>query len=392
MNWSSFLNNQLTLRKKKNLWRKREIIKKNNNTYSIIFNKKKYINFSSNDYLGLSKNSKIIKAWKNGLNQYGAGSSGSSHIIGYSLAHEKLEQELSNWLDYPRALLFISGYAANQSVITTLLNKNDFILADKLSHASLLEAAILSPAKLKRFPHNQLKYLKNKIKQNYNDGKKLVITEGIFSMDGDSAPLNELQSITKKEKAWLLVDDAHGIGVIGKEGKGSCYSQKVKPELLIITFSKAFGISGAALLCNENTADYFLQYARHLIYSTSMPPAQAIALSTALQEIRKSEKLRIKLQKNINYFRKLANYYNFPLLNSYSAIQPLIVGSNNYCLKLSNFLRQKGFWVQPIRPPTVPNGSARLRITLMASHKLTDITKLLETLKKFFNQYSNENK
>uniref|UniRef100_A0A3B0M0H6 8-amino-7-oxononanoate synthase n=1 Tax=Arsenophonus endosymbiont of Trialeurodes vaporariorum TaxID=235567 RepID=A0A3B0M0H6_9GAMM len=356
---------------------------------TLIFEQQQYVNFSSNDYLGLSHHATIIKAWQTGLNQYGAGSGSSGHVIGFNCAHAQLEQQLADWLGYPRALLFISGYAANQSVITALMNKNDYIAADKLNHASLLEAAMLSPARLQRFAHNQPDALRHLLAIN-RTGKTLVATEGIFSMDGDSAPLAQLHAVTRQAQAWLLVDDAHGIGVRDHEGRGSCYLHKIKPELLVVTFGKAFGLSGAALLCDENTADYFLQYARHLIYSTSMPPAQAVALTEAVRQIRQADELRANLQCNIDYFCQLANYYQLPLLNSSSAIQPLIVGSNQRCLQLSQFLRQQGFWVQAIRPPTVPAGSARLRITLMANHQLADIAQLMETLNDFFNNDADE--
>ncbi|MGP1958529.1 MAG: 8-amino-7-oxononanoate synthase [Arsenophonus sp. NC-CH8-MAG3] len=388
MNWSTFLTHQLDRCKQKELWRQRKVIKKND-ARTLIFDQQQYINFSSNDYLGLSYHSEIIKAWQIGLKRYGTGSGSSGHIIGFNCAHAKLEQQLADWLGYPRALLFISGYAVNQSVIIALMNKNDHIIADKLSHASLLEAAMLSPATLQRFAHNQPDALERLLSVNYT-GKTLVITEGVFSMDGDIAPLQQLQRVARQAGAWLLVDDAHGIGVNGDEGRGSCYLHKIKPELLVVTFGKAFGLSGAALLCDENTADYFLQYARHLIYSTSMPPAQAVALTEAIKQIRQADELRANLQRNINYFRKLANYYHLPLLNSHSAIQPLIIGNNQWCLQLSQFLRQRGFWVQAIRPQTVPEGSARLRITLMANHQLADIEQLMKTLNQFFDNYADE--
>ncbi|MGP1931641.1 MAG: 8-amino-7-oxononanoate synthase [Arsenophonus sp. ET-DL12-MAG3] len=386
MNWSLFLTSQLDMRKQQGLWRQRQMIKKND-VRTVIFNKQQYINFSSNDYLGLSHNSIIIKAWQTGLKQYGMGSGGSGHVIGYNNAHAELEQQLADWLGYPRALLFTSGYSVNQSVIMTLMKKNDSIIADKLSHISLLEAAMLSPATLKRFTHNQPDSLKNILSVKKYIGKILVATEGIFSMDGDSAPLSQLQKVTMESQAWLLVDDAHGIGVRGDQGRGSCYLDNIKPELLVVTFGKALGLSGAALLCDEKTIDYFLQYARHLIYSTSMPPAQAVALSEAIKQIRKADKLRENLKRNIDYFRKLSNCYNFPLLNSYSAIQPLIIGNSYRCLQIFQFLLHRGFFVQAIRPPTVPHGSARLRITLMANHRLSDIAQLIKALNEFFNYY-----
>ncbi|MDT9587678.1 MAG: 8-amino-7-oxononanoate synthase [Candidatus Arsenophonus melophagi] len=384
MNWSTFLARQIAMRKQQALWRQRYII--NNNVRTLIFDQKQYVNFSSNDYLGLSQHPAIIQAWKIGLNQYGTGSCSSGHIVGYSCAHAKLEQQLADWLGYPRALLFVSGYVVNQSVIITLMNKHDSIVADKLIHASILEAAMLSPAKLQRFAHNQTDALKNLLESNQT-GKTLVATEGIFSMDGDSAPLEQLQATAKKANAWLLVDDAHGIGASGHEGRGSCYLNKVKPELLVITFGKALGLSGGALLCDESTAEYFLQYSRHLIYSTLMPPSQAVALTEAVRQIRQAKELRKNLQSNISYFRQLVHHYNFPFLNSTSAIQPLIMGNNQRCLHVSQFLRQRGFWVQAIRPPAVPQGGARLRITLTATHQLDDIVELMEALNEFFNNY-----
>lgn len=388
MNWSTFIACQLDMCKQQSLWRQRLIIKKID-ARTLIFDQKQYVNFSSNDYLGLSQHPAIIKAWQIGLSQYGTGSGSSGHVIGYNCAHAQFEQQLADWLGYPRALLFISGYAVNQSVIMALMNKNDHIVADKLSHASILEAAMLSPATLQRFAHNQASALQRLLSVNQT-GKTLVVTEGVFSMDGDSAPLDQLQAAARQTQAWLLVDDAHGIGANGDEGRGSCYLHNVKPELLVVTFGKAFGLSGAALLCDENTADYFLQYGRHLIYSTSMPPAQAVALTEAVRQIRQADELRANLQRNIDYFRQLAHHYNLPLLNSRSAIQPLIIGSNQSCLHVSQFLRQRGFWVQAIRPPTVPPGSARLRITLMANHQLVDIAQLMETLNEFFNNYADK--
>ncbi|WMY96841.1 MAG: 8-amino-7-oxononanoate synthase [Arsenophonus sp.] len=388
MNWITFLTTHLNLRKKETLWRKRNIIEKNKGRI-LIFNQKKYINFSNNDYLGLSHNNAIINAWKIGLNKYGVGSGSSGHIIGYTNAHAILEEQLSVWLGYPKALLFISGYTLNQSIIITLMNKHDYIFADRLTHASLLDGAILSAAKLKRFPHNQINTLEKFLKNNHN-GKTLVITEGVFSMDGDTSPLLSLKIMTEKRKVWLLVDDAHGIGVIGNEGKGSCDFYKIKPQLLVITFGKAFGLSGAALLCDENIAEYFLQYGRHLIYSTSMPPAQAVALSEAIIQVRKADHLRKKLQRNIIYFRYLSAKYNFALLNSNTAIQPLVIGNNQRCLNLSLFLRHQGFWVHAVLPPTVPIGTARLRITITANHKLFDIEKLVKTLHEFFKNNPDE--
>lgn len=340
----------------------------------------RWLNFSSNDYLGLSQHPQIVAAWQQGAAQYGTGSGGSGHVTGYSVAHQALEAALADWLGYPRALLFISGFAANQAVIAALLQKEDRVIADRLSHASLLEAASLSPAGLRRFTHNDGEHLQALLAKPVT-GQQLVVTEGVFSMDGDSAPLADIAARTRSANGWLMVDDAHGIGVCG-DGRGSCAAQGVKPELLVVTFGKAFGLSGAAVLCSDSVADYFLQFARHLIYSTAMPPAQAVALQQALTVVRSEEgdARRHTLQQHINHFRCGAQQLGWRLTASESAIQPLIVGDNAPTLALAERLRQQGCWLSAIRPPTVPAGTARLRITLTAAHQEEDIGRLLEVL------------
>lgn len=341
----------------------------------------RWLNFSSNDYLGLSQHPTIVKAWQLGAERYGVGSGGSGHVSGYSEAHRALEEQLADWLGYPRALLFISGFAANQAAIAALAGKEDRIVADRLSHASLLEAASLSPAQLRRFQHNDSRHLADLLAKPLT-GQQLVVTEGIFSMDGDSAPLADVQRAARAAGALMLVDDAHGIGAVGAEGRGSCHAQQIRPDLLIVTFGKAFGVSGAAILCSETLAEYLLQFARHLIYSTAMPPAQAVALSAALGVIRSDDgqQRRDKLADHIADFRRGMSHYPGQLTHSGSAIQPLIVGDNARALRLAAHLRARGCWATAIRPPTVPAGSARLRLTLTAAHESSDIARLLEVL------------
>ncbi|MEB7547796.1 8-amino-7-oxononanoate synthase, partial [Klebsiella grimontii] len=306
---------------------------------------RRWLNFSSNDYLGLSQHPAIVKAWQQGAERYGVGSGGSGHVSGYSEAHRALEEQLADWLGYPRALLFISGFAANQAVIAALAGKEDRIVADRLSHASLMEAASLSPAQLRRFQHNDCRHLDELLAKPLT-GQQLVVTEGIFSMDGDSAPLAEVCQAARAAGALLLVDDAHGIGALGEEGRGSCHTQQVRPDLLIVTFGKAFGVSGAAVLCSEALADYLLQFARHLIYSTAMPPAQGVALSAALEVIRGDEgqERRETLAGHIADFRRGMTRYPGELTDSGSAIQPLIVGDNARALRLAARLREEGCW------------------------------------------------
>ena len=380
MSWQLRIEQAVAERREAQAFRQRQPLTQGAGRW-LVRDDRRYLNFSSNDYLGLSQHPRVIQAWQQGAERYGVGSGGSGHVTGYHQAHQRLEEELAGWLGYDRALLFISGFAANQAVIAALAGREDRIVADRLSHASLLEAAALSPAQLRRFQHNDSQHLARLLAAP-TEGQQLVVTEGVFSMDGDRAPLADIASATRAANGWLMVDDAHGIGVDGDNGRGSCQQQGVHPELLIVMFGKAFGLSGAAVLCSDNVADYFLQFARHLIYSTAMPPAQAVALQAALAVIQSDEgqQRREKLVQHVADFRHGASGLAYPLTDSLSAIQPLIVGDNQHTLQLAERLREQGCWVTAIRPPTVPAGTARLRLTLTAAHEPQDITQLLEVL------------
>ncbi|WP_205437752.1 8-amino-7-oxononanoate synthase [Edwardsiella tarda] len=378
MGWQTRLSQALAARQAADAYRRRTV-REASGGREIVIAGRRYLNFAANDYLGLSQHPAPIAAWQQGLTRYGSGSGGSAHVTGQTTAHAALEAELADWLGYPRALLFISGFAANQALILALMQRQDRVLADKLSHASLMEAAMLAPSVLRRFQHNQPDSLA-RLLATPHEGESLVVTEGIFSMDGDSAPLAALRTLCDRHAAWLMVDDAHGVGVCGREGRGSCDAQGVRPDLLIVTFGKAFGISGAALLCSEPLAEYLLQFARHLIYSTSMPPAQACALRAALQVVRQADSARARLASHVARLRQALAGGRWRLADSHSAIQPLIVGENQAALALAQRLRARGLWVCAMRPPTVPPGSARLRITLSAAHRTQDIERLLEAL------------
>ena len=380
MGWQQRIRQALTQRRAADGWRQRRVIDQQS-TRTLHSGGRSYLHFSSNDYLGLTQHPAVIAGWQQGAAQAGAGAGASGHVTGYHRQHADLEAQLADWLGYPRALLFISGFAANQAVIAAMTGKEDRIVADRLSHASLLEAAGLSPAQLRRFTHNDVGHL-HALLQKPCAGQQLVVTEGVFSMDGDSAPLHSLHDAARKHNAWLLVDDAHGIAVMGDEGRGSADQQRVRPELLIVTFGKGFGVSGAAVLCSDPVADYLLQFARHLIYSTSMPPAQAVALSASLSVIRCAEgaERRQRLAEHIARFRRGLGSLPYRIAESQSAIQPVIVGENSRALSLAQTLRDRGMWVTAIRPPTVPPGTARLRLTLTAAHEPQDIDALLEAL------------
>ncbi|MCJ0881267.1 8-amino-7-oxononanoate synthase [Vibrio sp. CCB-PB317] len=338
---------------------------------------RRYINFSSNDYLGLANDQALVRAWQQGLSVYGSGSGASPMVTGFSAAHSNLEAALTEWLSYERAVLFGSGFSANQALLFTLLEKSDALIQDRLNHASLMEAGALSPAKMKRFKHNDIEHLKSLINSEDNH---LVVTEGVFSMDGDCAPLADIAEVVRSHDAWFAVDDAHGIGVLGQSGGGSCELAAVKPEILIVTFGKAFGMSGAAILCDHATGDFLTQFARHHVYSTAMPPAQAYALTHAVSMVQEQSWRREKLTELSEVYRdSLSDVKGF--VETQTSIKPFVIGESDLALRVAGACRQNGIWVTAIRPPTVPKGTSRLRITLTANHTNEQVKTLSMALK-----------
>ncbi|MCC4222384.1 MAG: 8-amino-7-oxononanoate synthase [Pseudomonadota bacterium] len=338
---------------------------------------RRYINFSSNDYLGLANDQALVRAWQQGLSVYGSGSGASPMVTGFSAAHSNLEAALTEWLGYERAILFGSGFSANQALLFTLLEKSDVLIQDRLNHASLMEAGMLSPAKMKRFKHNDIAHLKSLLNSEDNH---LVVTEGVFSMDGDCAPLADIAEVTRSYDAWFAVDDAHGIGVLGEFGGGSCELATVKPELLIVTFGKAFGMSGAAILCDHATGDFLTQFARHHVYSTAIPPAQAYALTHAVSMIQEQSWRREKLTELNEVYRDgLQDLDGF--VETQTSIKPFMIGESELALQVASACRQNGIWVTAIRPPTVLKGTSRLRITLTANHTNEQVKTLSMALK-----------
>ncbi len=347
------------------------------NTTELSSNGHNYLNFSSNDYLGLANDPELIGKWQEGLSLYGAGSSSSPMVVGNSYPHEALKSVLCEWLDYEQAVLFNSGFSANQALILSLFNKGDLLLQDKLNHASLMEAGMLSPATMKRFKHNDVKHLISLLAE--TNCPTAVITEGVFSMDGDLANLKEIHKATNNQ-AMLVVDDAHGIGVLGNGGRGSTDVAGVKPDILIVTFGKAFGISGAAIMCSKAVGDFLNQFARHHVYSTAMPPAQAYALHHAVGMLRNQQWRRDKLTELQALFHARMSGFSSRYVNTCTAIKPIIIGDARDTLAASERVREKGIWVTGIRPPTVPHGQGRLRVTLTSSHSIADVDKLCSAL------------
>lgn len=340
-----------------------------------------YLNFSGNDYLGLATEPEVIKAYAEGAAAFGAGSSGSPLVTGQHQVHQQLSDTLCDWLGVEQVLLFSSGFAANQTMLQTLAQKGDTLLLDKLSHASLIDGALHSDAQLKRFAHNNLSALHASL---IDVSQPLVVTEGVFSMDGDSPDLNAMLSLCRQYQAPLLLDDAHGLGVSGPEGKGTAAAQGVVTSDLFCTmanFGKALGLGGAFVGGSKTVIDYLAQFGRHYIYSTALSPALCAAVIKSIALCRSQSWRRDKLQSNIARFRALAA--DLPLLVSQSAIQGLVLGDSARALNMSAQLKKAGIWLSAIRPPTVPKGSARLRITLSAQHTEQDLQLLVQQLRQF---------
>ena len=347
-------------------------------------NGKKVHNFCSNDYLGLADNSVIANAFKKGIDEYGTGS-GASHLIsGHSKAHCDLEQQLAEFTGRPRALLFSSGYMANMGVIGALVGRGDAVLEDYLNHASLLDGGLLSRAKFQRYKHRDSKDLESKL-STLNCKRKLVVTDGVFSMDGDLAPVANLADVSHNNNAWLMVDDAHGFGVLGKTGAGLVEELNLgidQVPVLMGTLGKAFGTYGAFVAGSESLIETLVQFSRSYIYTTAPPPAVAVAASASLELVKSEHWRRDKLKQLIARFRAGAEQIGLRLMDSNTPIQPVLMASDEQLLKANKKLLESGFMVGAIRPPTVPEGTARLRITLSASHTDQQVDALLDALDK----------
>jgi len=345
------------------------------------------IDFCSNDYLGLRTHPQLRAAIADAA-RHGPIGAGASHLVsGHDREHDLLEQALAEFTGRERALVFSTGYMANLGVLTALVDRDDLVLQDRLNHASLIDAALLSRAReFKRYPHNDADAATRTLMQFRQEHPKagaLIATDGVFSMDGDIAPLKALAELAQTESAWLVVDDAHGFGVVGAEGRGVCelfdLDQKAVP-VLIGTFGKALGTFGAFVAGDAALIDWLIQSARTYIYTTALPPPIAAATRRALRLIDEERWRREKLNELIQRFREGAQRYGISLMASVTPIQPIICGSAAAALKASACLREHGFHVAAIRPPTVPEGSARLRVTLGAHHDPNDIKRLLAAL------------
>ncbi|MBX3661434.1 MAG: 8-amino-7-oxononanoate synthase [Burkholderiales bacterium] len=341
-----------------------------------------YLAFCSNDYLGLASDPRIVAAAKEGAELHGVGAGASHLILGHAAAHHELELALAAFTGLPRALLFSTGYMANIGVVSALAGRGDAVFSDRLNHASLNDAALLSRAAFRRFPHNDLAALERQL-INTPARRRLVIVDAVFSMDGDIAPVPELLGICARHDACLLIDDAHGFGVLGKRGRGTAAHFGIRSDHLIYmaTLGKAAGVAGAFVAGSEVLVESLVQQARSYIYTTATPPLLAHALLESLRIIGEEQWRRDRLHQLVSRLKQGLRDSPWRLLPSDTPIQPLLVGGNAEALALSARLAEQGLLVPAIRPPTVPQGTARLRISLSADHEAGDVDRLVDALR-----------
>jgi 8-amino-7-oxononanoate synthase len=375
------LGKELQQRKADHLYRSRRV-SDSAQQVEMLIDGRKVISFCSNDYLGLANHPAIKQAFIKGIEQYGVGS-GAAHLInGHSRAHHELEEALAKFSGYPRALLFSTGYMANIGVAQALLGRGDAVFEDRLNHASLIDGGLLSGARLIRYQHTNYSELAGKLAE-HNNGEKLVMSDGVFSMDGDIADVKTLADICQYHDTWLMLDDAHGFGVLGDHGAGTLSHSGIDTDdvpVYMATLGKAVGTAGAFVAGSEELIETLIQQARTYIYTTAQPPAIAVATLESLRIIKNEPEHREQLHSNIAYFKNCAQQAGLDLSESETAIQPIIIGDTEKTVEISQQLFEQGIQVTAIRPPTVPQGTARLRITLSASHTRTHIDRLVSIL------------
>ncbi|MDQ2070177.1 8-amino-7-oxononanoate synthase [Natronospira bacteriovora] len=375
----------LAEREARGLYRRRRIVQPRPGARARVGGRE-YVNFSSNDYLGLACDPRLADGLREGLTEHGAGSGAAHLITGHSALHHELEQALAAFTGRPRALLFSTGYMANIGIAQALVGRKDAVLEDRLNHASLLDGALASRAKLIRYQHADADDLDRRLaafREKQPDARGLVMSDSVFSMDGDIAPLAELATRCRAQGACLMVDEAHGLGVCGPQGRGAVTAAGLGPDevpILMGTLGKAFGSFGAFVAGSETLIEHLIQHARSYVYTTATPAPLAASALRALAISREEDWRRDKLAELIQAFRAAAEAHRLPLMASDTPIQPLMLGEADRAVALSRALEAQGYLVQAIRPPTVPDGTARLRITLTAAHSLDDVRGLVTAL------------
>lgn len=343
------------------------------------------VNFSSNDYLGLAADARIAQAISDGLREYGTGAGAAELVSGHTVAHAALEGELAEFCGAECALLFSTGYMANLGAITALTGlagRGAVVVQDRLNHASLIDGAVLARARLIRYHHNDPDDLRRRLRALPRPAA-LVVTDGVFSMDGDIAHLPAISAICREAEVPLMIDDAHGLGVLGATGRGTLEHHRLHHTAVtarVGTFGKALGLFGAFVTGSEALIETLIQRARAYAYTTALPPALACGVRESLRIVREEPRHRQRLHDNINYFRERAAKDHLPFAVTPTPIQPLIIGDSRRAVALSQALLERGYWVPAIRPPTVPEGTARLRVSLTATHTQAEIDAFLNAL------------
>jgi len=350
---------------------------------TVIFKGQEVLNFSSNDYLGLANDSRLKKAAIQAIEEYGLGSGASRLICGNMIPHEKLEEELALLKHTEAALVYSSGYLANCGIIPSLMDRHGVVLSDKFNHASIIDGILLSRAEFLRYPHADMQALEEMLKQVPAEKTKLIVTDSVFSMDGDRAPLKDIVKLAKQYEAMVMVDEAHGFGVLGKNGGGLAEELGLSQEIDIQmgTLSKAAGCMGAYVAGSLILKNYLINKSRSFIYTTAMPPMMAESARTALKIITQDHQRREQLLKAAEHLRRDLKVIGFDTMNSTTPIIPILIKDSKQAVAMSQRLLEKGILVQAIRPPTVPQGTARLRLTVTAAHTSEDLKHLLDVLK-----------
>jgi len=370
------------------LWRTRKVLSSHQGV-EIVIDGRSVINFSSNDYLGLAGHESLKLSAEKACRDFGVGSGASHLVCGHHQLHHQLELELAAFVGAERAILFSSGYMANLAMAATFLTKGDLLLQDKLNHASLLDSAKLSASHFKRYAHCDVEHAA-KLLSSVEFNRCMIATDSVFSMDGDVAPLRQLQSLASDQHALLLVDDAHGFGLMGAAGQGALSNQGLSPvaEVLMMgTLGKALGCYGAFVAGDALYIEHLTQFARPYMYTTALPPSVSASVLAALAVLaEEGDLLRARLNANIRYFKRAARKHAVTLRPSSTAIQVVVIGDSNQSVNISRALLNQGINLTAIRPPTVAKGAARLRVALSAAHTFGQIDQLIELLSQQLNK------
>lgn len=384
------LASRLAARHAEHLYRQRPLLQSPQQP-DVVVDGERLLAFCSNDYLGLANHPEVVAAMQQGSAKWGVGGGASHLVIGHSTPHHELEEALAEFTGRPRALLFSTGYMANLATVTALVGQGDTVLEDRINHASLLDAGLLSGARFSRYLHNDPESLAKRLEKAC--GNTLVVTDGVFSMDGDLADLPAICAEAKQRDAWVMVDDAHGFGPLGATGGGIVEHFGLGIDdvpVLVGTLGKAFGTAGAFVAGSEELIETLIQFARPYIYTTSQPPSVACATLKSLELLRSEHWRREHLNRLIARFRQGAAEIGLSLMDSPTPIQPILIGSSERALALSAALKARGILVGAIRPPTVPVGSARLRVTFSASHGEAQVEHLLDVLAECWSRLAEE--